>query len=122
MESITLDKDGRLLRQIDQEKALNNNTVLSIFEDMDDNLWLALDNGISLINTYSPFKEYIDKNGKLGVVYASANFNDYLYLGTNQGLFYKRIDMDGDFKLVDGSKGQVWILKVIDDSAILWSQ
>jgi len=106
---------GKILFKIDQEKGLNNNTVLSIFEDLENNLWLALDNGISVINMNSPFEEYIDKNGKLGVVYASAVFKDYLYLGTNQGLFYKRIDATDDFKFIEGSQGQVWVLKTIDD-------
>lgn len=110
-----IDKQGNIQQKINQEKGLNNNTVLSIFEDQELNLWLALDNGISVINMDSPFEEYIDKNGKLGVVYASAIYKDYLYLGTNQGLFYKKTDFDGDFELIGGSQGQVWFLKIIDN-------
>ena len=110
-----ISKEGSILRKIDKEKGLNNNTVLSIFEDLEHNLWLALDNGISVINLNSPFKEYIDKNGKLGVVYASSVFKDYLYLGTNQGLFYKQIGLDSDFEFIEGSQGQVWVLKIIDE-------
>ena len=37
---------GNLVRIINQQKGLNNNTVLSAFEDKDENLWLGLDNGI----------------------------------------------------------------------------
>lgn len=106
---------GVLLNKIEQENGLNNNTILSIFEDVAHNLWLALDNGISVINMDSPFEEYIDKNGKLGVVYASAVYQNYLYLGTNQGLFYKPMNTTGDFELISGSQGQVWVLKVIDE-------
>ncbi|WP_238474477.1 triple tyrosine motif-containing protein [Maribacter algarum] len=109
-----IDKEGKTLQKINQEKGLNNNTVLSLFEDTENNLWLALDNGISVVNIDSPFNEYIDKNGKLGVVYASAIFNDYLYLGTNQGLFYKPVNSDEDFRFVKGTEGQVWLLKVIN--------
>jgi DNA-binding CsgD family transcriptional regulator len=109
------DDKGKILQHIDQEGGLNNNTVLSIFEDSAHNLWLALDNGISIINMDSPFNEYIDRNGKLGVVYASAIYKDNLYLGTNQGLFYKPAVADGDFNLVKGTEGQVWLLKIIDE-------
>lgn len=109
-----ISKDGKVLLKINQEKGLNNNTVLSIFEDAEYNLWIALDNGISVLNMDSPFKEYIDKNGKLGVVYASSIHKDYLYLGTNQGLFYKRANSDDDFSFVEKTDGQVWVLKVID--------
>jgi len=111
-----IDKYGVVLQKMDQEKGLNNNTVLSIFEDVENNLWLALDNGLSVINMKSPFKEYIDKNGKLGVVYASTKYKGYLYLGTNQGLFYKQIGTDGNFELVSNTKGQVWFLRSINDT------
>src|SRR5690606_1230798 len=54
-----LDQDGKLIRHVNQSKGLNNNTVLSLFEDTDHNLWLGLDNGISVVNLHSPFNEYI---------------------------------------------------------------
>lgn len=111
-----IDPQGNIIQKINQEKGLNNNTVLSIFEDGEKNLWLALDNGISVINVDSPFKEYIDKNGRLGVVYASTIYENRLYLGTNQGLFTKPNNSDGDFKLVEGTEGQVWVLNVIENT------
>ncbi|MFC4220642.1 helix-turn-helix and ligand-binding sensor domain-containing protein [Flagellimonas marina] len=107
---------GRLIRNINQAKGLNNNTVLSLFEDMDHNLWLGLDNGISVINLYSPFNEYTDKLGNIGLVYAALNHNGYLYLGTNQGLFYRREDTSEEFKLVRGTEGQVWNLQLVDST------
>ncbi|WP_396632266.1 triple tyrosine motif-containing protein [Maribacter sp. R86514] len=108
-----LDKDGKIVEHINQEKGLNNNTVLSLFQDDDHNLWLGLDNGLSVLNLDSPFKEYIDHIGALGVVYTAKKMNNVLYLGTNQGLFYKS-DEEEDFKLVKGTEGQVWILKEIN--------
>jgi len=111
-----LDKNGAIINSINQENGLNNNTVLSMFEDIDNNLWLALDNGISVINFNAPFSVYNDLKGKLGSVYASAIFNNKLYLGTNQGLFYKNVDSDEDFKFINNTYGQVWCLKVIDNT------
>jgi len=111
-----LDKKGDLISHINQEKGLNNNTVLSLFEDNDHNVWLGLDNGISVINFNSPFSVYNDFRGKLGSVYTSAIFNDNLYLGTNQGLFYKKLISEDDFKFIKGTDGQVWCLEVYDNS------
>ena len=108
-------KNGEIQQSVNQEKGLNNNTVLSLFEDIDHNLWAALDNGISVINLDSPFTEYIDKNGRLGVVYASAIYDGNLYLGTNQGLYYKPMTADNDFRFIEGTEGQVWRLKIIED-------
>ncbi|SNR48550.1 Two component regulator propeller [Lutibacter agarilyticus] len=111
-----LSKSGYLITSINQEKGLNNNTVLSLFEDNDQNIWLGLDNGISVINFNSPFSVYNDLKGKLGSVYASVVFEDKLYLGTNQGLFFKKLNSNENFKFINGTKGQVWCLKVIDST------
>ncbi|MFD2561043.1 helix-turn-helix and ligand-binding sensor domain-containing protein [Aquimarina rubra] len=111
---IYLSKEGDFLYKVDQNKGLLNNTILSLFEDVDNNIWLGLDNGISYINLNSPFKIYSDNLGILGSVYASATTNDNLYLGTNQGLFYKKRQSNDDFKFVKGTQGQVWDLQNID--------
>src|SRR5690606_24472782 len=106
-----LDQSGKLIGNVNQSKGLHNNTVLSLFEDADHNLWLGLDNGISVVNLYAPFNEYIDKLGKLGVVYAALEQEDYLYLGTNQGLFVRDAKGLEDVKLINGTEGQVWSLQ-----------
>lgn len=108
-----LSSEGDLIRNINQAKGLNNNTVLSLFEDIDHNLWLGLDNGLSVINLYSPFNEFVDKLGNLGLVYAAIDHGGYLYLGTNQGLFAKRTDTADKFKLIKGTNGQVWSLQLV---------
>jgi DNA-binding CsgD family transcriptional regulator len=108
-----LSAKGSIKRNINQAKGLNNNTVLFLLEDIDNNLWLGLDNGISVINLYSPFNEYLNNLGNLGLVYTALNHNDYLYLGTNQGLFFKKKELSDQFKLVPGTKGQVWSLQIV---------
>ncbi len=111
-----INKNGKLINAINQQKGLNNNTVLSIFEDQENNLWLALDNGICVINLNSPFKEYIDKVGNLGQVYSSIVYKNYLYLGTNQGVFYKKNNEEEQFKFMPNTQGQVWALRIIEDN------
>lgn len=112
---VYLNKSGELKYSIDQTKGLGNNTVLSLFEDKESNIWLGLDNGINVINTSSPFSIYNDEEGKLGTVYTSIIYRNQLFLGTNQGLFYKQLS-DDEFTFVEGTKGQVWCLVEIDDT------
>ena len=109
-----IDSKGDLIRAINRRNGLNNNTILSVFQDVDENLWLGLDNGISVINLNSPFNEYIDNSGKLGLVYASQLFNNKLYLGTNQGLFARELGSQEEFELIRGTEGQVWSLDAFD--------
>ena len=112
---LKLDSNGRLIQNLDKSNGLINNTVLSIFEDKNSNIWLALDNGLSVINEKSPFTIFNDFDGKLGTVYAYKKFRDYVYVGTNQGLFYKEAKGDNEFKLMKGTSGQVWSLVEINN-------
>lgn len=111
-----LDQEGNLLNHITQSRGLRNNTVLSLREDQDGNIWMGLDNGVSYADLKAPYLVYHDNQGMVGSVYASAVFNGILYLGTNQGLYYKNPDSDSDFKLIPGTQGQVWSLNNIDQT------
>lgn len=113
---IYVNKDEGLLYEINQTTGLLNNTVLTVFEDMDGNIWSGLDNGISYININSGIREYKDKRGGIGSVYTSAIYDDKLYLGTNQGLFYKPVKGDQEFQFIAGTQGQVWCLSVIENT------
>ncbi|MGY8916035.1 MAG: helix-turn-helix and ligand-binding sensor domain-containing protein, partial [Flavobacteriales bacterium] len=66
-----IDRNGKIIRVINKENGLFNNTVLAVFEDVENNVWLGLDNGISMVNLNSPFTEFNDFKGRLGDVYAA---------------------------------------------------
>ena len=104
-----INEQGNLLMTI-KKNGLINNTVLSLFEDKQNNLWLGLDNGLSCINMQSPIKVYRDYEGVLGSIYTSAVYNDKIYIGTNTGLFYKDINSHDNFQFISGTQGQVWSL------------
>ena len=113
---LLLDSEGNIEYNIDQISALRNNTILSLYEDFDNNLWLGLDNGISVVNLNSPYKVYNDRKGAIGSVYAAVRKGENLYLGTNQGLYLRKMEEFGAFRLIPGTQGQVWSLNLIDDT------
>ena len=112
---IFLNAKGNIESRINQQHGLSNNTALSLFEDYDENIWVGLDNGINCVNIKSPIRIFKDDIGRLGTVYTSTIFKNNLYLGTNQGLFYKRIGKDNSFQFVKGTDGQVWSLYVFNN-------
>lgn len=120
---IIIDTAGNIVQKISKSTGLQNNTVLSIFADDEQNLWAGLDNGIDRIELNSPLYYYFDKTGQFGTVYSSIVFNNKIYLGTNQGLFYSRwssksASADFHFSLIPNSQGQVWDLEIVDDELI----
>ncbi len=109
------DAKGNTLHQINQENGLQNNTVLALFEDRMNMLWVGLDKGIDLIDLNSPLLYYRDKSGQIGTVYVGAFHHGRLYVGTNQGVFHKKFPNGKEpFELLSGSQGQVWDLQVLD--------
>jgi ligand-binding sensor domain-containing protein/DNA-binding CsgD family transcriptional regulator len=124
---IVTDTMGNLVFEMNKERGMQNNTVLGIGQDYKGNIWLCLDNGISMIEFDSPisyFQNYFD----IGSGYASAKFGNNIYLGTNQGLFYIGWNDFTDpsksktnFKLIEGTEGQVWNLSVIDNTLLCGS-
>ena len=119
---VIIDSSGNVVQHINKSGGLQNNTVLSLYTDKEQNLWAGLDNGIDRIEVNSPLYYYFDKTGKFGTVYSSIIFNNKIYLGTNQGLFYSdwlpgasnQLLQTFDFKLIPGSQGQVWDLSLQD--------
>lgn len=112
---IYLNESGEIIYNINQKRGLANNTVLSLFEDKRKNVWVGLDNGITCINAKSPIRIFVDFDGELGTVYATKVHNGYFYLGTNQGLFCRKLDkITEPFKIIQGTAGQVWHLSSQD--------
>ncbi|MBL7814330.1 MAG: hypothetical protein JNL70_04915 [Saprospiraceae bacterium] len=111
--------DGTSLFHINKENGLQNNTVLSIHEDRAQNLWLGLDKGIDLIDLTSPLTFFQDRSGRIGSVYAAAVFNGHLFVGTNQGLFYKKDGSNDKFTLLNGTQGQVWDVRVMGEQLLV---
>jgi len=113
------DFNGKVIQILNTNHGLQNNTVLSLYEDRMNGLWLGLDNGIDYVETNSPIS-FIG-SGKIGAGYCCKIFNDKLYIGTNQGLYVKSFDRfnnNNEFELVENTGGQVWSLEAYDGELI----
>ena len=110
------DKAGRLVMQVDKDKGLINNTVLSVFVDREGGIWGGLDNGIARVSLNSSIS-FLSGYYDLGTGYVMKDYKDDYFFGTNQALFV--IDKERfnsplkdryDFERVRGTDGQVWSL------------
>lgn len=117
---VTADTSGHILVRLNRDNGLQNNTVLSIFQDARRNIWMGLDNGIAFAEVTAPFSFIGVESGIKGTGYASLVHGDKLYLGTNQGLYSsewgEKSDRRFSFKEVKNGGGQVWSIdKVAGD-------
>lgn len=116
-------RSGKILQSYDYSSGLNNNTVLSLYLDYENGLWIGLDDGVNYFRLSSPVTYYANSSGDLGTIYTTIRDNDYLYLGTNHGLFATTIALDGSYsfsslEIIPGTQGQVWKLVQYDDQIL----
>ncbi len=112
---LVFDNNGRLIHHLSKDKGLSSNTVNFLFESSDQNLWVALDNGLAYIELNSAFTKYEESMGFSGMIYTSIVYQGQLYLGTTQGLFVADWEDSNpatglQFKAVASISGQVWAL------------
>ena len=117
---ILVNKQTLVTKYFNENNGLQNNTVLSMAFDRSHNLWAGLDSGIDYICLNSSLTNLYTYPYSFGTGYAAFLHNDFLYLGTNRGLYYVKYpvvmnDNLPDIKPVGHSSGQVWNLCKIGD-------
>lgn len=112
-----IDEAGSIRLHMDKNSGLENETVLSLFEDLSGNLWVGHNNGISLIELSLPFHRIDRSVGLTGTGYSAYLFDDKLYYGTNNGLSYQRLSQNGyePLKEVPNTTGQVYQVSSVQD-------
>jgi signal transduction histidine kinase/CheY-like chemotaxis protein len=83
---VIMDKEGRTIQIVNRSSGLQDETVTAIYPDDVGNLWLSLDNGISRVQTSSPFTHFNQLSGITSQVLAVRRFEGDIYLGTSNGL------------------------------------
>ncbi|MDQ1350198.1 MAG: hypothetical protein QG657_499 [Acidobacteriota bacterium] len=116
---LILDARGKLKEIMDSASGLQDNSVWYVFQDFQENIWLALNKGISKIEYASPFSIYDDKSANLpGIVLSVARHGPQkeLYAGTTNGLFIQA--PNGKFIPVPGISDLCWSLLSTGESLL----
>jgi len=115
-----LNAKGEIDLHLNKAEGIENRTVLSVYEDRQGNLWLGHNNGISSVALNSPFEHINEQTGLPGTGYDALLLRDTLYLGTNNGLYFKNInDRKKKFKMVENTTGQVYNIRQLNNSIIM---
>jgi ligand-binding sensor domain-containing protein/DNA-binding CsgD family transcriptional regulator len=115
---IILDEAGNLERHISKKDGLLDRSVLNIYQDTQDNVWLALNNGIALIELSSPFTVIDEKMGLPGAGYAAYKKDNEVLLGTNNGLFSLNTE-SRQITQIPNSTGQVYSIGKIGEDYLI---
>ncbi|HET6723938.1 MAG TPA: GAF domain-containing protein, partial [Chitinophagaceae bacterium] len=83
---VIIDARGNLLQRINRDVGLQDESIYGTYEDKKGTLWLALDNGISRVETASSLSQFTVQSGINTGVLTIRRFNNRLYIGTTNGL------------------------------------
>jgi len=113
---ITFDRAGKIIRAINKDGGLLDNTVLGLLVDRSNNLWAVSNLGISHIELSVPQSVFGARNGIDGVSNSACFHNDRLYVGTFQNLLvqvpyrYALKDDVPKYVAIKDSPSEVWQL------------
>lgn len=124
---LIMDRANTLVQQYVYGEGLQKNNVRKVFIDRNQNLWLALDDGIDFIAVNSAVKYIHPNKTNPTSSYAIRLFNGRLYIGTSNGLYVSPVDANqsdislsnADFTEVHHTDGQVWGLNEVNNRLLM---
>ena len=112
---VIINNQGKVLQHINRSAGLQNESVYGLATDRKGNLWLGLDNGISRVETASPFSMFSYQSGINTTSLSVARHEGILYLGTSNGLF-RFDDKTSKFEVIkEIPTRQIFTLPVYDN-------
>lgn len=116
------DHEGNKLWTLNTNNVLQNNTILGMYCDRDNNLWLALDKGIAMVQLNAAVTYLNAFNPSIGAIYSVSKKGKEVLIGTNQGLYISEFDYKAkrikNLQLLNQIKGQTWSLRAFDNQTI----
>lgn len=117
---ILFNKDGKSVGFLNKSSGLRVNDIKQIIQDKQHNLWLAMSNGIGLINYGSFLHFYDDETGLLGGIECVTRSKNTIYVGTSEGLFSESMnDPSRNFTQINDINGQVWDIDNYQDKVVV---
>ncbi len=117
----------RPIQYLDVNTGLYNDKVQNLFLDKDDNLWLALDNGIASVHLFSPFTLFDHNYGfkKSTKTFSALLCRDTLYIANSDGLYARRWYGYEDktkpvehFVQIRNANTKTYVIRKVDDAIL----
>jgi serine phosphatase RsbU (regulator of sigma subunit) len=109
---IVIDTAGNTKTIINKSRGLQDNEVKQPVLDRNQNIWLALNNGISRVEISSPLSLLNENSGITGSINSIIRYNNQLWVGSTTGLFVQSSGKEGEppFKQAFSITVPVWSL------------
>lgn len=112
---LIIDQYGKTIARINKRLGIADDDVKEVFQDKQNNLWLATNNGISMIVWSSPLTYFNADLGLEGSIHDLKRFDNRLYVATSNGLFYTDLSGSKNFqfqRIENTSHNQFWEIRI----------
>ena len=120
---IIINSKGIIKDIIDQNTGMRDNDVKQVYQDKWNNLWMALNTGISKLDYSSPISFYDDNTGIYGSIKTITKHNNKLFVGTSSGLFVENTNITNNifdhFTPISGLNKSIENLNSINDILVI---
>ncbi len=114
---VLIDAAGKLLKHLDEAGGLQDNAILSLYEDHQHALWAGMQVGLARVETGSPLRYFDEQDGIRGSIWEMLRHEGRLYFASIMGVFYLD-ENTGAFGQVKGLSTQCWTLIPFDKSLL----
>lgn len=108
---VLLNHHGQRLSHFSKASGLLDNNIRAMLEDQQGGLWLALDHGLSRVDTSSALSRFTHQHGLDGNILSLTRHQGRLWVGTSGGLYWlDEQKSPQQFIQVSAQHGQIWEL------------
>ncbi len=108
-------ESGKLLESVAKKEGLQNNKIHALHQDHHGKIWASLNNGISLVDFYLPFRYLSSAVGLRGEIFGMTDFNGKKYFYGNQGVY---IWKNKTFEILPEISTACWDIKPYNNSLL----
>ncbi len=105
-----IDTTGQIIEQFLKEDGLSSPNVYHMAV-LHNQLWLACENGISVVDYHTPMRLYTEAMGISGNINDIVLFDQQLYYASGTGVY--RLAKNGRFEVINGIRGQGWDFEIL---------
>lgn len=117
-----INKQGEIISNISTHSGLANRSAKRTFIDRDENLWVALDEGLARIEIQSPARYLLEHNNYTAGSWASVLSHGKLFVGRSDGVYgvdFTTLNEPHILSEVFITTNQIYNLNVVDDYLII---
>lgn len=119
---IRMDAKGMIIDVWNKKNGLLSNNIRYVYEDHEQNIWMAMENGLSYVSLNSPLRYLITDTDKESSGYTAVRYNNQYWFGTSDAVYRTKgnsLFETFEFERVPKTEGQVWNLQVIQNQLLV---